>query len=159
MQRGNTVQKPQFRPEGGTLLRSRCRPISGRVMRFLPLLLLALTACVAGRTERPLSVREVVENAQALDGREIVVSGWIETCQRLSCPLYGSSEEVGKDWPIYYLSIGPSRWFESFARRHAPTRVTLRARVDARCITDPATGAIAACADRANSLEPLGLVR
>ena len=127
-------------------------------MRFLPVLLLALSACVAGPGERPLNVRQVVENARALDGQEIVVSGWIEQCQRLFCSLYDSSEEVGKEWP-YFLSIGPSRWFDAFAERHAPTRVTLRARLNNRCISDPGRGNIAVCADRANSLEPLSLVR
>ena len=127
-------------------------------MRFVAFLFVALSACVAGPTERALTVKQVVENARALDGQEILVTGWIDYCHRLSCPLFDSAEEVGKDWP-YFLSIGRSSWFDSFARRHAPTRVTFRSRVDARCISDPATGVIAACADRANSLEPLGLAR
>jgi hypothetical protein len=128
-------------------------------MRCLPFLILALSACVAGPPERPLSVRYVVENAGVLDGRDIVVSGWLQACQHLSCSLYDSAEEAGKDSPSYFLSIGRSPWFDSFARRSAPTRITLRARVDASCISDPATGVFALCTDRPNSLEPLGLVR
>ena len=130
---------------------------SGLRMRLLLFSVLALSACAAGSV-RPLSVRQVIENAEALDGREILVSGWIEECNRLSCPLYGSADEVGKDWP-YVLSIGASRWFDSFARRRAPTQVTLRARVRDRCISDPAAEAIALCADRSDTLEPLSLVR
>jgi hypothetical protein len=142
------------RGEERTLLRSDVEGTSGRMVRFSPFLILAVCACVAGPTQRALSVKQVVENAQALDGQEIVVTGWIEYCHRLSCPLFDSAEEVGKDWS-YVLSIGRSSWFDAFARRHAPTRVTLRARLNNRCISDPATRIIAACADRANTLEPI----
>jgi hypothetical protein len=127
-------------------------------MRWLPSLFVALSACVAGSTERALSVKHVVENAQALDGQEILVTGWIEYCHRLSCPLFHSAAEVENDWS-YYLSIGGSRWFDAFARRHAPTRVTLRARLNDQCITNPATQIIAVCADRSNTLEPIGFPR
>jgi hypothetical protein len=128
-------------------------------MRFSPFLFAALSACVAGPTERPLSVRQVIENAQALDGREITVAGWIQACRHLSCSLHASAEEAGRERPVYFLSIGRSGWFDAFARRNAPARIALRARVDARCITDPASGIIAACTDRPASLDPRGLVR
>jgi hypothetical protein len=128
------------------------------VVRVLPFLLLALSGCVAGPAGRPLSVREVVERAEALDGREIVVAGWLDQCHRFSCGLYASAKEVEKDLP-YYLSIGPSPWFDSYARSAAPTRIVLRARLNDRCISDPATGIIAVCGDRARTLEPLALVR
>ena len=127
-------------------------------MRLLPLLFVALSACVSGASQRPLSVRHVVQNAEALDGREVVVTGWIDECLRLSCPLYADPEDVGKAWPIYVLSIGASRWFDAFARLHAPTRITLRARVHDHCISDPAANVIAVCTDRPSTLEPLGLV-
>lgn len=127
-------------------------------MRTLPLLLVALSACVAGPAERPLSVRYVVENAEALDGREIVLSGWIDHCERLSCALYDSAEEIGKDW-AYFLSIAPSSWFDPYIRGRAPTRVTLRARLHDRCIVNPATQIIGVCADRGGSLEVLAIVR
>ena len=126
----------------------------GRMIRVLPALLLTLSACVAGPTERALSVRHVVENAHALDGQEILVSGWVEECWRLSCRLWDSADEVEKEWP-YYLSIGSSRWFDRFAERHAPTRVTLRARFHDRCISNPVTQLMGVCADRSTTLEPL----
>jgi hypothetical protein len=125
------------------------------MMRLLPL---TLTACVAGPTERPLTVQHVVENARALDGREVVVSGWMEQCQRLSCGIFASAAEVDKDFP-YYLSIGPSRWFDPLAQRAAPGPIVMRARVHDRCISDPATQIIAACSDRNGTLEPLSLIR
>ncbi len=128
------------------------------MIRFLPILFLALSGCVAGLTERPLGVRDVVENARALDGQEIVVSGWLQHCQRLSCGIYASAKEAEKDWP-YYLSIGPSRWFDTFAQRAAPTRIVLRARLHNRCISNPATQIVGACTDRGDTLEPLALIR
>ncbi len=123
--------------------------------RFLPLLVLVLSACVASPTERALSVREVVQNASALDGQEILVTGWIEYCWRLSCPLFGSAADVTND-NGYFLSIGSSRGFDQFAARQAPGRVTFRARVYDRCISDPARDIIALCADRASTLKPIG---
>ena len=126
-------------------------------MRLLPVLLFSLSACSAA-TDRPLSVRQVIENAAELDGQVIVVSGWIEDCRPLSCPLYGSASEVAKEWP-YSLSVGRSRWFDDFTERHAPTRVNLRARFRNRCIADPVSQTIGVCADRSTTLEPLGVGR
>jgi hypothetical protein len=128
------------------------------VIRSIPLAFLALCACAAGPRERPLTVREVVENAQTLDGEVVVVSGWIERCHRISCGIFESADEVDRDFP-YYLSIGSSRWFDAFAQRAGPTHVVLRARLRSRCISDPATRIIAACADRPGTLEPIALIR
>lgn len=128
-------------------------------MAPLPLLFLALHGSAAQPAERPMTVREVMERAEALDGREIVVSGWVEECRRLSCPLFQSRREARREWPRYWLSVGSSPWFESFARRNVPGRMTLRARLDARCVTDPRTEVIALCSDRAGSLHPLAIVR
>ena len=127
-------------------------------MLLVPLLIFALQASAAESTERPLSVREVMENAEALDGREISVSGWVQECHSLSCSLYASRREARRQEPRYWLSIGSSPWFDAFARRNAPARVTLRARFDARCVSDPADGVIALCADRVRSLDPLAIV-
>ena len=127
-------------------------------MRLLPLVLIALSSCVAGPTARPLTVREIVDNARALDGREVVVTGWLQQCERLSCGIFGSAEEVGKLVP-YYLSIGRSEWFDAFAQRVAPGQIVLRVRVNDHCISDPANETIAVCADRPRTLEPLALVR
>ncbi len=106
-----------------------------------------------------MSVRHVMENAEALDGQEIIISGWIEDCQPLSCSLWASSREPRGGGLHYQLSIASSRWFDAFARRKAPTYVTLRARLNAECVTDPASGTIALCADRAESLVPLAIIR
>lgn len=141
-----------------TLSPCACRRTSRAVIRRLPFAVLALSACVAPPTGRPLTVRDVVENAQALDGKEVLVSGWLERCERLSCGIFGSEEEVEKRFP-YYLSIGRSEWFDASAKRAAPGRIVMRARVHDKCISDPAAGAIAVCADRSGTLEPLALIR
>lgn len=128
------------------------------MIRLLPFVILAVSACVTAPTERPLTVREIVENAEVLDGKEVVVSGWLEKCQHLSCGIFDSANEVDKDFS-YYLSIGPSPWFDSFAQRAAPGPIVLRARIHDRCISNPATQIIAVCADRPSTLVPLALVR
>lgn len=130
----------------------------GDMIRLLPFAFLLLAGCVNISSERTLSVREVVENARTLNGQEIKVAGWLESCQPLSCGIFGSAEEVDSDFP-YYLGIGRSAWFDSVARQHAPGQIVLRARVRDVCISDPATGIIAACADRSGTLEPLALIK
>ena len=127
----------------------------------MPLMfLIAFQAAVAQPADRRLTVRELMENAERYDGRIVTVSGWVETCERLSCSLFQSRREaLQRRSPLYHLSIGSSPWFDAFARRSAPTRVTLRARFSARCVTDPRDDVIAICADRVRSLDPIGIVR
>jgi hypothetical protein len=126
--------------------------------RALPALLLALAACASVPTERALGVRHVVENAEELNGQEILVTGWVEECGRFGCPLWDSPSEVGKEWP-YRLSIAASKWFDRYAEQNAPMRVTLRARFHYRCISDPVSQTIGVCTDRGSNLEPLSRVR
>ena len=128
-------------------------------MPLVLLLSLALQASAPSPRERVLSVREVMENIELYDGREIVVTGWIDHCERLSCSLFASKAEVKKEWPRYRLSIGTKAWFDEFASDRAPARITLRARFDARCVTDPRDNEIAICADRVNSLNPIAIIR
>jgi hypothetical protein len=130
----------------------------GRMKRALPALLLALSACATSPAERPLSVRHVVLNAEALDGQEILVTGWVEECGHFGCPLWHSPREIGKEWP-YRLSIAASKWFDRYADLNAPMRVTLRARFHDRCISDPVSQTIGVCTDRGSNLEPLSRVR
>ena len=120
--------------------------------------MLVLGGCATHAAPRVLDVREIVENAGALDGKEVLVSGWMANCHPLSCGLFQSRRETGRSFP-YYLSIGPSDWFDAFAN-HGPARqVVLRVRVNAKCISNPGTGEIAVCADRPTTLEPLGTIR
>lgn len=128
-------------------------------MPALLTLLLAAHAISTGTPQNPLSVRQVMENAETFDGREVVLSGWLEDCLGLSCLFFASRAESRKHPPRYLLSIGSSAWFDAFARRHRPGPVVLRARFDARCVTDPRTDVIAVCTDRARSLDPVAIVR
>lgn len=128
-------------------------------MRTLSLALFAAATSVTSATAapasaRPMSVREVTQNAAALDGREVVVAGWLEQCLPRSCGLYGSAKGVRKRFP-YFLSIGASRSFDAFARRAGRRWVVLRVRVHDRCVSDPAADIIAACSDRPSTLEVL----
>jgi hypothetical protein len=121
-------------------------------------LLIALLSAEAAQAERPLTVKYVVENAHALDGQEILIEGWMSKCWQLSCSLYASADEVKKGWP-YALSIGASSRFDPLLRKRTPGRVTIRARFNNRCVTNPVSRTIAVCADRPNTLEPLAIVR
>lgn len=128
-------------------------------MAFVQLLLLSLQASAAEPATRPMTVREMMEKTEALDGQEIVVTGWVRECRRFSCILYQSRRGSRRDDRRYWLSIGASAWFDAFARRNLPGRVTLRARFDASCVIDPRDDVIALCTDRASSLGPLAIVR
>lgn len=141
-----------------TLRADRPKRNVGVMIRLLPFAFLLLAGCVGVSGERTLSVREIVENARTLDGQEVTVAGWLESCQPLSCGIFGSAEEVDSDFP-YYLGIGRSAWFDSVARKHAPGQIVLRARFRDACISDPSTGIIAACADRSGTLEPLAVIK
>jgi hypothetical protein len=124
----------------------------------LLLSLLAVLGCLAGPSASPLTVREVVVEAQSLNGREIIVEGWLEQCQRLSCPLFATPEDVRSDDP-YFLSIGSAPWFDIEMREAMPTWIVLRARFHDICVIDPASRIYAACSDRPETLEPLALIR
>ena len=130
----------------------------GAMSRILPFLLLALGGCVTTAREPPLSVQQVVEQAEALDGREITVSGWIHECRPRGCALYGSRKDVDND-SSFFLSIGPSAWFDEWAEEYGSRRITFRARLDAFCIIDdPRPDIIRVCADRAPTLQPIRVV-
>jgi hypothetical protein len=134
--------------------------IVAAVKASLPLLLsVTLSACVTGGDSRPWTVRQVVEKAEVLNGTEVVVAGWLETCQRLSCALYDSPAEATKDGPTAYLSVGSSDWFDAEARRNGPAHVIIRARVDSRCISDPRQNVMKLCTDRPGDLHPLEIIR
>ena len=133
--------------------------VASRMMKYLLLLsLLAVAGCLAGPSASPLTVREVIDEAQSLDGREIIVEGWLDQCQRLSCPLFASSEDTRSDDP-YFLSIGSAPWFDIEMRVATPTWIVLRARFHDLCVNDPASGNYAVCSDRPETLEPLALIR
>ena len=128
-------------------------------MKHLSLVLFfALGGCVTHHSQHPMTVQQVVQEARTLDGQEVVVTGWLQECRRLSCPLYASAEEAEKEQPSF-LSIGPSVWFDPLSLHLARTRITLRARFNSRCVSDPASGVIAVCTDRPASLEPIRMIR
>lgn len=159
------MTRPRQKPDGATVGYGREAGIANRafcgpnqaMVRIALLPILVLAACATSSTTDVLSVRDVVERARSLNGQEVLVSGWLQSCQTFSCGLYGSQSEVVRSAP-YYLSIGPSRWFDSFASRAGPRQVVIRGRVHDLCISDPANDVIAACSDRPASLEPLAVI-
>ena len=115
------------------------------------LVLLNLSAC-AVTAERPRTVKQVIENHEDLNGKLVTVSGWLGECQRLSCPLYDSREEAQKANP-YFLSIGGDYWFDFLTRGKSPSQITLRGRVNSRCIDE-----ITLCTDRSDDLVPVQII-
>ena len=103
--------------------------------------------------EGTYTVREAVEQRASLDGERINVIGLLETCQPLSC---GLSEGE------YWLSLGSSPDFDERASRFEGKEVVIAATFHDTCVSDPASGMIAACSDRPDTLsEPtlIGLAR
>ena len=139
----------------------------------LALAALAMTSCITSSPAgRVWSVRQVIENQDALDGRVITVRGWVRYCERLGCALYDSRAEErldrdpdrgpgpGDPYGLgFHLSIGGYPWFDEQAHLNAPSYVVMVAKVDGRCMNDPKEGIIAACTDRPDTLVPIRILR
>ena len=115
--------------------------------------LLGATAALAHDQREPLSIEDVIARHHELDGRTIEVRGWLSNCQRLSCRLMARTDGTG----TAYLSIGGSRAFDARVRGRAGQRITIRARLDARCMHARADSQrdepeIVICTDRASEL-------
>jgi hypothetical protein len=121
--------------------------------------MLALAACTTASEERPWTVRQVLENRQSLNGKTIVLKGWSDSCQRLSCTLYDSPDEVRKERANYWVSVGGYPSFDQAAAARVPSYVVMVARVKTRCMNDPSGETIALCADRPSSIVPLRILR
>ncbi|HEY5722898.1 MAG TPA: hypothetical protein VIT45_11310 [Allosphingosinicella sp.] len=133
---------------------------------------LSLASC-ATRPDGPVwSVRQVMDNSEAVEGKVIDIRGWVQRCERLGCGLYDSREEYRRSQDPdrgpgpgdpeglgFHLSIGTSAWFDEEAALNAPSYVIMTARVDGRCMNDPKHGTIALCIDRSGTLEPIRIIR
>lgn len=139
---------------------------------FLAFAPLALASCVTLPDGPVWSVRQVMDNSDAVDGKVINIRGWVQHCERFGCGLYDSREEYRRDQDPdrgpgpgdpyglgFHLSIGTSAWFDEEAALNAPSYVVMTARVDGRCMDDPKFGDIAVCTDRSNTLEPVRIIR
>ena len=139
---------------------------------LLALAVLALASCVTQPDGTVWSVRQVMDNPEAAEGKVINVRGWVQHCERLGCGLYDSREEYRRSQDPdrgpgpgdpeglgFDLSIGTSAWFDEEAALNAPSYVVMTVRVDGRCMNDPKYGIIAACTDRSDTLVPIRILR
>lgn len=123
------------------------------------LLFLDAAAAFAHERREPLSVEDVLARHHELDGRTIVVRGWLSPCQRLSCRLMARTQ--GTTSP--YLSIGGSLAFDARIAGRTGQRITIRARLDARCMHARLDAVrenddVVICTDRASELRDPTLV-
>lgn len=116
-------------------------------------LLIGTGSSLAQDRREPLSVEDVIGRHHQLDGRTIEVRGWLSNCQRLSYRLMAGIGGAGTP----YLSIGGSRSFDARIHGRAGQRITIRARLDARCMHARADSSregdeVVICTDRASEL-------
>ena len=99
-----------------------------------------------------LSVHEVSQQQDALNGKVIRVSGVVRHCQRLSCALISPTNK------LHFISIGNSETFDQDIRQHLNREVVVEGMLDSRCVNDFDLGDYAVCADRPDSLANPSLV-
>jgi hypothetical protein len=102
-----------------------------------------------------LSVTEVIARHRELNGRQVIVRGWLDRCRTLSCGLFASRKAAvihryGDDM----LSIGWSKAFDRELLNRGPVEILLRARVNDTCMRPEII-----CLDRADELQPIKILR
>jgi hypothetical protein len=138
--------------------------------RFSMVASLLLAGCVTppSSTEHVWTVDQAFQHAAKLDGRTILVRGWLPRCGGLDCTLYSSKTAADRFWENRghnrILSIGAAPEFDRVIRSQVPAEIVLRARVNADClrkneIRNPdGTIDIILCADRTDDLIPLQII-
>jgi hypothetical protein len=96
--------------------------------RPLLLAIACLPLLTAAGSNRFYGVKEVIERHDELDGRRILVRGWLSYCLPLNCVLYASN-----DLDSDTLSIGSSRSFDKVAKRLSGKKIEILAKLDADC--------------------------
>jgi hypothetical protein len=131
---------------------------------------IALGSCAAGGAKDGAvwSAGDIPRSAQELNGKKVVVRGWLPHCHRLSCPLFSSQADAeaaeksvaGKSW----ISIGSTRSFNRAVWKKTPAEIVLVGRVNADCIQPPPPRiegeqqVIVLCADRTPDLVPIKIL-
>ena len=123
-------------------------------MRGLSLTLsLALGACVTAQPAQVATISQLTSNLAAFDGQVVLVHGWLDECEDLSCGLFASkSEAEERQYGPQMLSIGSTVSFDDKAVGKGPAEVLLKARVDATCRREDIV-----CMDRASELRPISI--
>lgn len=103
-------------------------------LSVLPFALLLPAASDGGH----MTVLQVLENREKLDGKLVTVRGWLPRCEGYDCLLYDSQEAAEADLSDKrshrYLGIGDSPEFDKNVAGQLPAFVVLRAKFDAECV-------------------------
>ena len=118
-------------------------------------LLVATTALAAPVLDAPLTVGAVVADHSALNGKTIMVRGWLDRCVDLSCALFPTrAAAMAKSWERPLLSVGASPLIDNHLDQLRHAEIILEARFDNRCLENKHI-----CLDRAPTLDPVRVVR
>lgn len=107
---------------------------------------------------KPISatIAAIRSNPRKYDGQVVRLTGWVNSCQRLSC---GINERPASDpkGAGDGLSIGDDAKFDQTIAPLLPTYVEFDARFDARCLIHSQENEIVVCTDRAPVLTVVSL--
>ncbi len=131
----------------------------------LKLLIFALAIFLGGCTFSPsedaLSVKEVNEKIQSLDGKSVAVIGWLGECGGNDCGLYESLDDAklvaegahqSEEWQAVMerrLSIGLDEGFDFMAQFFDYEQVIIFGQVNADCSREGMS-----CFDRVGDVQP-----
>ena len=128
-------------------------------MNRVVLTTLSLAACVGQLPH--LTIAEVNSRHEALNGKRIIVTGWLTSCKRYDCSI-----SLKPDGQTVELRIGGSRDFDRSVAAFAgkAIQIEVEGTVDRACFDhrkDPGhdPDLIEVCTDRANQLSNPRLVR
>jgi hypothetical protein len=93
-----------------------------------------------------LSVHELSQQREALNGKVVRVAGVVKHCQRLSCALEAPDNER------YFVSIGKSDAFDRTVQHVLGREIVVEATLDDSCVVDFDHDISPVCGDRSNSL-------
>ena len=117
-------------------------------------------AALAAATVPAMSVANVRNNLHALDGKTVVVHGWLDRCEKLSCGLFPSLAAARAcDYGGVMLSVAASPVVDGRAAELALREVQIEGVLSDRCRAPTADGTITVCSDRAPDFTPTRLVK
>ena len=136
----------------------------------------ASPACSSGTFREPMTITDVIENIDRLNGRTVRVAGYLGTCFGYECRLFRNPAEKARwdRWieqlmtmpesgrrqlppfeepPILGIGMGDRNDFDARAERFANSYVVITGRVTNAC----RYRGLPACTDRTTDLEPTGI--
>lgn len=118
-------------------------------------LLLAVATAAPGT---PMSVTDALSKLHALNGKKVVVHGWLDRCERLSCALFPTLAAARqRDYSGPRLSLAGTHVVDDRAAELAHREIVIEGVISDRC-HQAANGEIVVCTDRAPDLTPIRIL-